>query len=190
MISFRSLIISVILGLSAFFLIISDIQINLPGSNLLTDPREIFVVISAAITGPIGGMLSGALAAMYDPNKDLIFYIILQHMFASLCIGFGYKYLVFRNYSVQIFIAGWILLILVYYYVCYIPIYAICYFFFPRIFAIINNSDAPLWSSLIDHYKAWSYEVIFTTIYSLLVMPALPFRYSVPQWGKIDLSSV
>ena len=165
-------------------MILSDIQINLPGTNLLTDPREIFVVISAAITGPVGGILSGALSSMYDPNSDLIVYIIAQHILAALWVSFSYKYLLFRKYSIPKFIGGWIFIILVYYYVCYIPIYVLIYWFFPKIYFIVNNGNPPLWSSLWQHYKGWSYEIIFTTGFSLLVMLALPIRLCIPRWGN------
>jgi len=190
LITLPGLIISVILGLSAFLLILSDIQINLPGTNLSTDPREIFVLIGAALTGPIGAMISGALSSIYDPNPDIILYVVLQHMFAALWVSIGYKFLIFKNYSIPRFIIGWILIVLAYYYVFYIPIYVISYFFFPNVYSIINNGPAPLWSSLFEHYKGWTYEIIFTTVFSLIIMFALPFRYCIPKWGNNDLIEI
>lgn len=61
-ISRHGLMIALICGLIALVLVLAQLTIPIPGTQVVTDPRETAVTIGAAISGPIGGILIGLLA--------------------------------------------------------------------------------------------------------------------------------
>jgi PAS domain S-box-containing protein len=176
--------ISIILGLIALIIIVSDIFFTIPGTNLLTDPREIFVTIGAAITGPIGGIIIGILASIYDPTKDLVLYVTFQHIISAIFTAFFYKKLVYEKLAMPTFLLGWSLLMFCYYSVFYLPGFVFVYFFLPDLYKVIVQGDYSFYESLIRIFNGWIPEFLFTTILTSLILIGLPEKYRKPLWGK------
>ncbi len=63
----KNLVIAVAFGITAFLIIYFEIFYSIPGTILLSDPREVIVTLGAALTGPIGGIIVGFLSSIYDP---------------------------------------------------------------------------------------------------------------------------
>jgi PAS domain S-box-containing protein len=176
--------ISIIFGLIALIVIVTDIFFTIPGTNLLTDPREIFVTIGAAITGPIGGILIGILASIYDPTKDLVFYITFQHIIGAFLTALFYKKLIYEKLAMPAFLLGWGLLMFCYYFIFYLPGFTFVYFFFPDFYKLIVQGEFSFFESLIRIFNGWIPEFLFTTILTSLIFIGLPEKFRKPLWGK------
>lgn len=117
-ISRHGLMIALICGLIALAMVRAQLTIPIPGTPVVTDPRETAVTIGAAVSGPIGGILIGLLAGAGVPRMPLA--SILAHVVGSVGVGLLYKPLYYhlplpRRY------AGWAGLIFIYYYGLLIP---------------------------------------------------------------------
>jgi PAS domain S-box-containing protein len=179
-----TILISSIFGVFALILILADIHFTIPGTQVLTDPREIFVLISAALTGPIGAVITGVLASVYDPTPSFRIYVICQHIFGAVLVSLIYKRYIFEKFIMPLSLIFWVLLVLAYYYVFYIPGYLIVYSFFPDIYNIISANNTNPFSALINLYSGWTFEIVFTTLITVLFIIALPQRFRKPFWGK------
>ncbi|MFN2109244.1 MAG: hypothetical protein ACK2UI_06240, partial [Anaerolineae bacterium] len=49
-------------GLAALIVRAASLRIPVVGTHLVSDPRELFVTLGAALSGPVGGMLCGFMA--------------------------------------------------------------------------------------------------------------------------------
>ena len=52
-------------GGAALALVLAGVTIPIPGTPIVTDPREIFTTIGASLTGPMGGIVIGLLAGIF-----------------------------------------------------------------------------------------------------------------------------
>lgn len=179
-----NIIVAIILGLCAWLIVVSEIHFTIPGTNIITDPREVFVTIGAALTGPVGGIIIGLLSSIYDPTPDLRFYVMLQHIVGAVFIGFVYKRYLFEKMRMPFLLLGWMLAMFFYYYVVYIPLYFLVSITHPELFNIITlNSSEPL-DSLIRIFEGWIPEAFFTTLITSLILIALPRQFRKPIWGR------
>jgi hypothetical protein len=48
----RTLGVATVFGLAALAIVAADFHLPIPGSEVVTDPREIFTTLGAALTGP------------------------------------------------------------------------------------------------------------------------------------------
>ena len=185
-INVKNLIISIGLGLVGFFLVYNEVFFILPGTNLLTDLREIFVTISAALLGPIGGMITGILTSMYDPNPEIILYIIIQHIVPAVLLAIYYKKVIHKKLPMPFFVLGWIVGIFLYYYVFYLPVFIITYLYNPDLFyhLVPDQSGTFNLNSAFQLFKGWFPEFIFTAFFTSLILIALPENYRKPRWGR------
>ncbi|MBX2975420.1 MAG: PAS domain S-box protein [Ignavibacteriaceae bacterium] len=179
----KALIVSVILGCFAFVLIYAKIYFTIPGTNLLTDPREILVTIGAALTGPIGAVIISILSSIYDPTGELVIYIILQHIIGAVLVAYCYKKYIYGKLSILLLIPAWILLIFSYYFIFYIPLFASVYFAFPEFYNLIVKGNHEFFPALIKIYKGWIPEFLITSFITSLILIALPAKYNKPLWG-------
>lgn len=185
----KNLIIAVVFGLAAFLIIYFEIFYSIPGTILLSDPREVLVTLGAALTGPIGGIVVGFLSSIYDPKSDIILYVLAQHVFGACLVGLFYKKIIYENFRMPYFIVFWTLLLFCYYFVFYIPIFTIIYFFDRTLFETILPGNYPFLEALTILYKGWIPEFIFTTVFTSIVLIALPERFRKPIWGKATQSA-
>ncbi|MEW6194083.1 MAG: ATP-binding protein [Bacteroidota bacterium] len=182
----KNIFAAVLFGLIAYLIVLADFHLLIPGTNLITDPREIFVTIGSALTGPLAGVIIGILSSLTDPTKELIPYIIIQHIVGAVWVGFAYKILINKNYPTYKIIFYWILIIFAYYYLTYLPVLVIVKLFFPDYYSLIIDPSIPLHYTLLILYEGWFPEFVFTTIVTSLAISALPSRYRLPLWGNSD----
>ncbi len=182
----KYLLISVILGICGFLLVYNEVYFVLPGTNLLTDMREIFVTIAAALFGPIGGGIVAILTCLYDPNPELLPYIISQHIVTGVLFSFYYKKIVYEKLTMPLLIVGWGFGIFLYYFVFYLPVFITVYLFNSPFFnQIVPNSNGLFdIMEVLFLYSGWMPEFLFTTVFTSLIIIALPEQYRKPLWGK------
>jgi signal transduction histidine kinase len=179
----KILFISFICGITSYLIIREKINFLLPGTGASTDPREIINSLGAAITGPIGGFIIGVLSSFAD-NPEIRLYIILQHIITATWIGIAYKKLSYERFNMPWQLLIWMLLMLAYYTVAYFPLWFVVYLYYPSIYTIIVGSNLPFTESIFVLYKGWMPEIIFTTIFTMIVLVALPANLRKPLWGK------
>lgn len=182
----KALIIAVSTGLISLFSIYIDVHFYIPGTNVLSDAREIFNSLGAAISGPIGGFIIGTISCLISPTDELRFYIIFQHWMSAIWIGWAYKKLVYEKMKLPKLAIGWVLLIIIYYGPTYLPGYFFTYFFFPDLYNSLIGSNLSPFEALLNLYKGWLPEIIFTSIYTTLLIVALPDSYRKPRWGTLN----
>ncbi|RPJ27517.1 MAG: hypothetical protein EHM33_07730 [Chloroflexi bacterium] len=51
--------------------VLAGLTIPIPGTPVVTDPREIFTTIGASLTGPIGGIVIGILAGIAESGVPM-----------------------------------------------------------------------------------------------------------------------
>ena len=176
--------IAVATGTISLISIITNVHFYIPGTNALSDAREIFNSLGAAISGPIGGIIIGTISCIISPTDELRYYIIFQHWVSAVWIGWAYKKLVYEKTGMPNLAWAWILLIFVYYIPSYIPVYFITYFFFPDVYTSFVGGSFPPLEAILKLYQGWIPEIIFTTVYTTLIIIALPESYRKPLWGK------
>lgn len=183
-VNLKNVIVAFVFGLLAFFTISSQLFFIVPGTNLVTDPREIFVTIGSALSGPAGGIIIGILSTIINPTQELVLYVMLQHVFGAVLIGYLYKKLIFEKTPFPFFILSWTLLIFCYYFLFYIPIFSLYYFFYPTFIQALLEGQYTYGTALLKLYEGWFNEYLITTIITSLIFIGLPERYRYPLWGK------
>ena len=185
----RNLLLALVFGVIGFLIIYLELFFVIPGTSIITDPRELFVIIGSALTGPIGGAIVGALSSIYDPTPDIRIYVMIQHIIGGFLFGLLYKKLVYEKAAMPFFIVRWIFLVFCYYFIFYIPAFAVTFLIDKEIFKILVHADSSFFDSLIFLYKSLLPEFIFTTAFTALIFIALPQRYRKPLWGKVIIDT-
>ena len=81
-------------GGAALALVLAGVTIPIPGTPIVTDPREIFTTIGASLTGPVGGVVIGLLAGIAEPGIPLA--SLLAHVVGGVFNGLAYKNMSWR----------------------------------------------------------------------------------------------
>ena len=111
-------------GGAALAVVLAGITIPIPGTPVVTDPREIFTTIGASLTGPIGGIIIGILAGIAEPGIPLA--SLLAHIIGGIYNGFAYKNVAWRFKDNRLAYLGlWALQVLVYYFVVVVPLFVV-----------------------------------------------------------------
>ena len=137
--SVRLFLIAAAFGCAAMLVIAGSLHVQIPGTNVVTDPREVFVIIGSALTGPVGGALIGTLAGLVHPNPDLRLFVIVLHIVNGVWIGWSYKRLVHDRMHMPVLLLGWAGIVTVYYFVCAIPVVALTKYLYPSPQASTNT---------------------------------------------------
>jgi PAS domain S-box-containing protein len=180
--STRLFLIALAFGAAALLVIVGSFHLQIPGTNIVTDPREIFVTIGAALTGPAGAVVIGILAGLGDPNPELHLYIVVMHIVGALWVGWAYKRLIHDRIRMPWMLGGWVGVVFVYYYVCSVPVVAAAKYFFPDFFLRIIPEPQSLWSTLMLFYRGWTTEFILTSALTSAVLLVLPRQARAPMW--------
>jgi LytS/YehU family sensor histidine kinase len=163
-------------GGAALALVLAGVTIPIPGTPVVTDPREFFTTIGASLTGPIGGIVIGLLAGIAEPGIPLA--SLLAHI-----IGGIYNGLIYKNFSWRLrgnkvaSLAAWALQVIIYYAVFVVPLFAAgLVLFYPDpeyggYFAFLGVLEAGAVP-----------EMILTAIVTTIIMSALPERFRRPLW--------
>lgn len=168
-----SLIVAIVFGLVVLTIVLAGFTVPIPGTGVVTDPREIFVTIGSALTGPLGALIVGCFAGIAEPG-GIPLASLLGHIAGALWMAFAYKKLVYERLKMPTRLIGWIILIIIYYYVFVVPGFAI------GLVAFYGEPD------VLGLYMALSkgviVEVLITTIVTTLALLALPQKYHRPLW--------
>lgn len=167
------LIVALVFGLIALAIVLAGLTIPIPGTGIVTDPREIFVTFGSGLTGPFGALVIGVLAGIAEPG-GIPLASLLGHIAGALWMAFAYKKLVYERMQFPSRLAGWAILIVIYYYVFVVPGFVI------GLAAFYGEAD-PL-GLYVTLSKGVIIEMLITTTVTTLAMLALPQRYQKPLW--------
>lgn len=168
-----ALIVAIVFGLVVLTIVLAGFIVPIPGTGVVTDPREIFVTIGSALTGPIGAVIIGFLAGVVEPG-GIALASLLGHIAGALWMAFAYKKFVYEKLQMPARLAGWIVLIVLYYYVFVVPGFAI------GLAAFYGEPDpVGIYMALA---KGVVVEVLITTSVTTLALLALPKKFQRPLW--------
>jgi LytS/YehU family sensor histidine kinase len=172
--SARQIGVAAAFGGAALAVVLAGLTIPIPGTPVVTDPREIFTTTGASLTGPIGGIVIGILAGIAEPGIPLA--SLLAHIVGGIYNGLVYKNLSwrYRENKIQSLIL-WVLQVVGYYLLVVVPLFAAgLAMFYPD-----QGTFVPL---LIALETGVIPELILTTTVTTIIMAALPERYRRPLW--------
>ncbi len=164
-------------GGAALAIVLAGITIPIPGTVVVTDPREPFTTIGSALTGPIGGAIIGFLAGIAEPG--IPWASLLAHITGCVFMGLAYKHLVYERFeSPWLRRAGWAVLVLVYYFVIVVPLFALgIWLFYPA------EAGGEAFLPFLGVLEAGAIpEAILTTVFTTIIMQILPERFRRPIW--------
>ncbi len=176
-------------GAAALAIVVAGLTIPIPGSGVVTDPREIFTTTGAGLTGPFGGIVIGILAGIREPG-GIVLASVLAHISGGLWMGFSYKKLVRERTQMPLSILGWAAIVLSYYYVFVVPGFVIGLdWFYPDVYTEAYGEGASLvraYGELAIGYGERGTgvlpEALLTTLITTLAFLALPRRHRRPLW--------
>ena len=176
LLSARQIGVAAAFGGAALAIVLAGITIPIPGTPVVTDPREIFTTTGASLTGPVGGIVIGILAGIAEPGIPLA--SLLAHIVGGIYNGFVYKILSWRFRENNVArLALWAVQVLGYYIVVVVPLFVVgLVVFYPDpeyggFFALLGALEAGALP-----------EAILTTTVTTIIMAALPERYRRPLW--------
>ncbi len=181
----KALWVALAFGAATFLVKWAGLEIPIVGTNISTDPRELFVTIGGGLTGPIGGLMIGIMAGLGNINAGggVLVSSILTHAAAGLWMGIAYKKLVYDRLQMPLFLLGWIGLVVAYYYIFLIPVFSFSLiFFYPALFANFFGKSASFWQACLFLVKGSWAEVALTAVITSVAMAVLPARYHRPLW--------
>jgi hypothetical protein len=176
LVSIRLIVVALIFGGVALVIVVAGLHLPIPGTGVVTDPRELFTTIGSALTGPIGGVIIGTMAGIMEPD-GIGAASILAHVAGCLWMGFTYKKLVYGRpqFAVR-------LLVIAYYMIVVIPGFVIGIALFYPAYYTEGFGDISLFQAYLALAGGAIPETIFTTVATTLVMIALPRKYQKPLW--------
>ena len=176
LLSARQVGVAAAFGGAALALVLAGVTIPIPGTPVVTDPREIFTTIGASLTGPIGGVVVGLLAGIAEPGIPLA--SLLAHIVGGVFNGFAYKNFSWRFKDNKVLsLAAWVLQVVLYYTVFVIPGFVIgLMLFYP-------DPEYGGFFGFLGALEAGAVpEMVLTTVVTTIIMAALPERYRRPLW--------
>ena len=174
--SARQIGVAAAFGGAALAVVLAGITIPIPGTPVVTDPRELFTTTGASLTGPIGGIVNGILAGIAEPGIPLA--SLLAHIIGGIYSGFVYKNLSYRFRANNVTrLVLWAVQVLGYYILVVVPLFVVgLILFYP-------DPEYGGFIALLGALEAGALpEAIFTTIVTTIIMAALPERYRRPLW--------
>ena len=163
-------------GGAALALVLAGVTIPIPGTPIVTDPREIFTTIGASLTGPVGGIVIGLLAGIAEPGIPLA--SLLAHIVGGIFNGVVYKNFAwrFRNNKV-LSLAAWAIQVMLYYVLIVVPLFGVgLAVFYP-------DPEYGSFLAFLGTIEAGAMpEMLLTTVVTTIIMAALPERFRHPLW--------
>jgi hypothetical protein len=171
---FRALLVGLIFGLIALGVVLAELHVLIPGTDVVSDPREIFTTLGAALSGPIGGIIIGFLAGIAEPG-GIPLASLLAHIAGGIWMGFAYKKLVYNRLQMPLRLLGWIGSVIIYYFVFAVAGFAIG-------LSLFYGDKTSIMQLYLAIAKGVVWEVCIVVIVTTLVWFALPSRYTKPLW--------
>ena len=176
LLSARQIGVAAAFGGAALAVVLAGLTIPVPGTPVVTDPREVFTTTGAALTGPIGGIVIGLLAGIAEPGIPLA--SLLAHIIGALWSGWAYKNLSWRfrqNNGTRL--ALWVVQVVVYYVVFVVPLFSLgVILFYP------DPANGSFFGLLATLEAGVVPEMIFTSVVTTIIMASLPERFRRPLW--------
>ena len=119
-------------GCLALLVHLASLHLHVPGTNTVIDPGEIFVLIGAALTGPVGGAVIGILSGLGDPSAGLRLFVVVHNMLGAVWVGWAYKRLAHDRVPMPLMLLAWVGVVFGYSVVCAIPVIALGKYFLPE----------------------------------------------------------
>ena len=169
--------IAAVAGLVAFSFVFLQITVPIPGMDVVTDPREVVVILGTAISGPLGAILVGVLAGVAVADGNALASIV-SHGLAGMAITLAYRYLtrVLRRSTFR-FAILWAISVAAYFYVVLMPTFILTH-------NLYHPEPYDFWPVYTTIARGAFAEAIGTMIITTAVMVILPRRYRRPMWGK------
>ena len=172
--SIKALIFALGFGIVALLIVIAGLHLPIPGSTVVTDPRELFTTLGAALSGPVGGVIVGILAGIKEP-EGLYLASLLAHIAGGIWMGFAYKRFVYEKMAMPKLLLGWAGLVLAYYYVFVLTGFTIGLVMF-------YNDPTSLGQLYLTLAKGATPEALLTTVVTSMALFALPKKIIKPLW--------
>jgi hypothetical protein len=177
----KTLLISIVFGVLALAVVLGGLHIPIPGTGVVTDPRELFTTIGSSLSGPVGGVLIGILAGIAEPG-GIALASLLGHIAGCLFLGLAYKKLVYERLKVPLLYLGWFGLIFVYYFVLVVPGFAVgIAAFYPEAYAE-SFGEMSVYQAYLALAQGAMWETLLTASITTLAMIAMPKRHRQPLW--------
>ncbi len=183
-ISKRGLITTLAFGTAALLVMVTGLLIPVYGESIQIDPRELFVTLGSALTGPIGGIIIGFMAQSWFIGTNWSFRTVsmIIHILGGVWMGFSYKKLVHDKLKMPWLLLGWIGLVIVYYYLILFFFFVTgSYMLFLQLFEELFG-NLSLGQAYIALLTAATPEFIATAIITTIIIFILPPKYRRPLW--------
>lgn len=176
LLSARQVGVAAAFGGAALALVLAGVTIPIPGTPVVTDPREIFTTIGASLTGPVGGVVVGLLAGIAEPGIPLA--SLLAHVVGGLFNGLAYKNFSWRVKDKKVLsLAAWALQVMAYYAVFVVPMFVV------GLMVFYPDPEYGGFFGMLGALEAGALpEMLITTAVTTIIMAALPERYRRPLW--------
>ena len=174
----------VVVGFSAAAFLVRWAELVIPviGTLAYTDPREIFVILGAAVTGPVGGLVIGFFSGLPAVSIVLGPASLIAHSVSGLLLGSLYKP-VYNRWRMPILLSVWVGLVTAYYYIFLLPTFlATISLADPGGIAVIFGLDLSTFQAYRSLGQAAFPEVLATLIVTSIILIALPGKYRRPLW--------
>jgi hypothetical protein len=170
-----------ILGALSYLITVANITVTI-SKDLILGPWEILNVLSAALFGPIGLLItelgldiSGYLyfiKGVYPAPQDIYFMMAnyIAHVVAMMIVAYGYRF-IYERMKMPRLLAGWLLFMCIYYLVG-VTLQV----------SLFNIAVPYLGASYVVYFSNLRLEFILVTVITSLILLALPGRYLHPHW--------
>lgn len=172
----RQIGIAAAFGGAALAVVLAGLTIPIPGTVVVTDPRENFTTIGSALTGPIGGLVIGFLAGIAEPG--IPWASLLAHIVGCVYMGLAYKFVYNRFTARWTRLVSWAILVLIYYFVFVVPLFVLgIWIFYPA------ETGGEAFLALLATLATGAIpEATLTTAFTTIIMGILPERFKRPVW--------
>jgi len=173
----RGLLVAVVFGLVALVFVALKITLPIPGTEFVSDPRELLVTLGSAISGPVGALIIGFLAGVADTSETVLPSIV-AHIVAGMFLAVAYRFCTkLPGITTPRLAVLWILSIVVYYFGALMPAFFLTY-------RLTTPEPFDFWQAYLGVARGAIGEIILIAFITTAVMVLLPRRYRRPMWGN------